>query len=155
MAYPDERLAPAGGEAGAGDTSGSPYPYERTADISGALEEGYEDRSLLEDLQALYADGRNYASAELTFQKTRASFAAQKGKSLAIFGAGAALAGLLALIGLTVGAILTLATLIGPLAATLVVVGILLLVAFLFARRAAGKWKELSSAFSSSTEKQA
>jgi hypothetical protein len=115
-------------------------------------EEAIEDRSLLEDLHALYNDGKTYASAELAFQKTRAGFAAGKLKSVAVFGAGAAVVALLAAIGLTVGAILSLETLIGPLGATAVVVIVLLIVAFLCARVAGKKWGELMSAFGSGTE---
>jgi hypothetical protein len=115
-------------------------------------EEAIEDRSLLEDLHALYNDGKTYASAELAFQKTRAGFVARKLQSVAVFGAGAALVALLAAIGLTVGAILSLETLIGPLGATAVVVIVLLIVAFLCARVAGKKWGELMSAFGSGTE---
>jgi hypothetical protein len=151
---PEERLAPpVRGEVGSRDPSlggGLSDPAGLTA-VPG-MEEAVEDRSLLEDLHALFEDGKTYASAELTFQKTRASFAIGKFKSVAIFGAGAALVALLAAIGLTVGMILSLATLIGPLAATLVVVGVLLIVAFLCARVAGRKWGELMGAFGSGAE---
>jgi len=145
----EEGLAPPpGGGAGARSymRNGEP-PLEVDIGFVHETVEEEDDRSLLEDLQALYENGKTYVSAELTFQKTRASFAGEKLKSVAIMGAGAALLGLLALIGLTVGAILSLATLIGPLGATLVVVGILLIVAFLCARAAGKKWADLMSAF--------
>jgi hypothetical protein len=151
---PDELLAPplrgGAGSRGPLNEAAPRDPAEFDAASDGEM---YEDRSLLEDLHALYEDGKTYAAAELTFQKTRASFVADKAKSLAIFGGAAALTGLLALIGLTVGAILSLATLIGPLAATLVVVGVLLIVAFLCARKAGGKLRALMSAFGSGSEK--
>ena len=105
------------------------------------------DRSLLDDLEALYTDGRTYISAEIAFQKSRAGFAAARAKSVAIFGAGAALMALLALIGLTVGLIITLAPLTGPLGATLLVVGVLLIVAWLCAQRAAKAMSALAGAF--------
>jgi len=151
---PEERLAPPlRGEAG----SRAPAHGGLANDLDGltavpGTEEAVEDRSLLEDLHALFEDGKTYASAELTFQKTRATFAIGKIKSVAIFGAGAALMGLLAAIGLTVGMIMSLATLIGPLAATLVVVGVLLIVAFLCARVAGKRWGEMMGAFSSGEE---
>ena len=157
MTGPEERPAPPL-RGGAGPRSymqdGEPPLVADIADVteSDDMQEAIEDRSLLEDLHALYADGKTYASAELTFQKTRASFAAGKFKSVAIFGAVAGVVALLAGIGLTVGAILSLATLIGPLAATLVVVALLLLVAFLCGRAAGKKWGELMSAFGSGTE---
>jgi hypothetical protein len=151
---PEERFAPLSG-SGAGSSGPlgdsvlqNPGGYTAAPE----MEEAVEDRSLLEDLHALYDDGKTYASAELTFQKTRAGFAAGKFKSVAIFGAGAAVLGLLAGIGLTVGMIMALATLIGPLAATLVVVGVLMIVAFLLVRSAGKKWGELMSAFGSGAE---
>lgn len=85
--------------------------------------------SLTDDLSALYADTKTYASAELTYQKTRASYAGKKGTKAAVYGLGALTVLNLALIGLTVGAIISLATLVGPLAATLIVVVLLLIVA--------------------------
>lgn len=107
------------------------------------------DRSLLADLQAAWQDGKTYAAAELAFQKTRAQFATAKLKGVVIHGAIAAFVAVLALIGLTVGAILSLATLVGPLAATLIVVAILLFVAFIFAKRAGRNWTALMGAFTS------
>jgi len=151
---PEERLAPpSGSEAGSRGLlrDGAPDGPGGFAAVP-EPEDAEEDRSLLEDLHALYDDGKTYASAELTFQKTRASFAAGKMKSVAILGAGAALMGLLAAIGLTVGLIMALATLIGPLGATLVVVGVLLIVAFVLARSAGKKWGELMGAFGSGAE---
>jgi hypothetical protein len=105
------------------------------------------DRSLLEDLEALYADGRTYLSAEIAFQQSRAAYVGAKAKSAAIFGVAAALLALLALIGLTVGLIITLAPLIGPLGATLLVVAVLLIVAFLCVRRATKALSALTGAF--------
>lgn len=107
------------------------------------------DRSLLSDIEAAWQDGKTYASAELAFQKTRARFATAKLKSVVIYGVAAAFVAVLALIGLTVGAIISLATLVGPLAATLIVVAILLLAAFILAKRAGRNWTSLSGAFSS------
>jgi len=107
------------------------------------------DRSLLSDIEAAWQDGKTYVSAELAFQKTRARFATVKLKSVMIYGVAAAFVAVLALIGLTVGAIMSLATLVGPLAATLIVVAVLLLVAFILAKRAGRNWTALSGAFSS------
>lgn len=150
MTPAEERLAPPvrGGE---GLRPAAP------PDLAGAysadpMEEPADERSLLEDLQAAYEDGKTYVAAELAFQKTRAAYVTRKIKSVAIFGAGAALAGLLALIGLTVGLIMALATLIGPLGATGVVVAVLLVAAFLCMRRAGKKWGELMNAFGSGAE---
>ena len=108
-----------------------------------------EDRSLVEDLEALYHDGRTYAAAEMAFQKTRASYAADRMKQTVMFGAVAAVAALLAAIGLTVGLILCLIPLIGPWLATALVVAALLLVAYLCVSKAAAQWSKMMSAFSS------
>lgn len=154
MTEPEERLAPSTrGEAALRKAlhGGQPRVVAGGHEAVEAEEE-FEDRSLLEDLQALYEDGKTYAAAELTFQKTRASFAGDKIKSVAVFGVGAALAGLLALIGLTVGMIITLTPLIGPFGATLLVVGVLLIAAFLCARRAGQAWGKIMSAFGSGAE---
>ncbi|WP_347303825.1 phage holin family protein [Croceibacterium sp. TMG7-5b_MA50] len=104
---------------------------------------------MLSDLEAAWTDGKTYVAAELAFQKTRARFATAKLKTVVVFGAAALFVVVLALIGLTVGSILSLATLIGPLAATLVVVALLLLVAFILARRASASWAAVSKAFGS------
>lgn len=123
---------------------------DSAAEASAAVDyDDVPDRSLLSDLEAAWQDGKTYASAELAFQKTRARFATAKLKSVVIYGVAAAFIAVLALIGLTVGAIISLATLVGPLAATLIVVAVLLLVAFILAKRAGRSWTALSGAFSS------
>ena len=120
-------------------------PPAAAADASAAPDGA--DRSLLEDLEALYADGRTYLSAEIAFQQSRAAYVGARAKSVAIFGAAAALLALLALIGLTVGLIITLAPLIGPLGATLLVVAVLLIFAALCARRAIRALGAVTGAF--------
>ncbi|WP_241557392.1 hypothetical protein [Croceibacterium ferulae] len=122
---------------------------DSAAAANAADSDNMPDRSLLSDIEAAWQDGKTYASAELAFQKTRARFTTAKLKSVAIYGIAAAFVAVLALIGLTVGAIMSLATLVGPLAATLIVVAILLLVAFILAKRAGQNWTALSGAFSS------
>jgi hypothetical protein len=107
------------------------------------------DRSLLSDLEAAWVDGKTYVAAELAFQKTRARYTTTKLKRVVVYGVAAIFVAVLALIGLTVGAIISLATLTGPLAATLIVVGVLLIVAFILVRRAAAGWNAVTSAFSS------
>lgn len=154
MTQPDDRLAPpARGEAALRDPMSAGGPHSLPGAFDGAAsQEEYEDRSLLDDLHALFENGKAYAGAEIAYQKTRASFAVGEFKSVAIFGVGAALAGLLALIGLTVGMIITLTPLIGPFGATLVVVGVLLIAAFLCAKRAGRAWGTIAGAFHSDAE---
>ena len=113
---------------------------------------GYEgeepDRSLLEDVEALIEDGKTYLEAELAFQKTRAAFVAQGAKGIAGFGALAAGLAVLALIDLTVGLILALTPLITAWGATAVVVGALLIGAWLCVRSALKRWRAISAAAS-------
>lgn len=108
----------------------------------------YADRSLLGDLAALIDDGKTYLEAELGFQKTRVTFALDRAKWLAGYGLAALLIAFVALIGLTVGLIITLIPLIGPLAATALVVGLLLIAAGLLAGRALRSLREIQNAFS-------
>ena len=121
----------------------------QAAAASAADDHGIPDRSLLSDLEATWQDGKTYVAAELAFQKTRLRFVTTKLKSVVIFGIAAAFLAVLALIGLTVGAIISLATIVGPLAATLIVVAVLLFVAFVLAKRAGRNWAALAGAFSS------
>ena len=113
---------------------------------------GYEgeepDRSLIEDVEALIEDGETYLQAELAFQKTRASYVAQGAKAIAGLGALAAGLAVLALFGLTVGLILALTPLITAWGATAVVVGALLLGAWLCVRAALGRWRRITAAAS-------
>jgi len=112
-----------------------------------AEDEFFVDRSLLEDVEALIEDGRTYFEAELNFQKTRAAFAADRAKKIAVLGAGAVVVLFLALIGLTVGLIIAFTPLLTAWGATALVVGAMLIVALLMLRGAAAKWGELLGAF--------
>lgn len=114
-----------------------------------AAYEGEEpDRSLLEDVEALIEDGKTYLETELAFQKTRAAYVAKGAKGIAGLGALAAGLALLALIGLTVGLILALTPLITAWGATAVVVGALVLGAWLCVRAALKRWRAISAAAS-------
>ena len=105
-----------------------------------------DERSLLDDVRALIDDGKTYLEAELGFQKTRAAFVADRAKSTMVFGAIAALLAFLALIGLTVGAIIALTPLLTAWGASILVVAILLVAAALAARAAGRKWSSLMRA---------
>lgn len=107
----------------------------------------FEERSLIDGVSALYEDGKTYVSAELAFQKTRASYVGKKGSKAAVFGLGALAFLHLALIALTVGAVLALATLVGPLAATLIVGVLLLAGAAIFAMMAKSRVEAISRTF--------
>lgn len=129
-----------------------PQPPEVPAEeeISAALrgeESGAPDGSIKEDLIALVEDGKTYAEAELNFQKSRATFAANRGKSVALYLLFALGFVHLALIALVIGALFALAPIIGAIGATAVVVGALLIgtaVLLLFAR---SKVRDVAEAF--------
>lgn len=105
------------------------------------------DRSLQEDINALIDDGRTYVEAELAFQKSRLSLAANRSKSGVIYIL-AALAFLhLALICAVIGGIITLIPLLGPGGATLAVTGGLLVGVAAFLWMARAKFMSLSNAF--------
>jgi hypothetical protein len=91
-----------------------------------ASDEADARRSLVEDFEALFDDGKTYAEAEIAYQKTRARLAGSYAKSGLIYGLLALFLTHMVLIGLTVGAILVLAPLTGPLIATAIVAGVLL-----------------------------
>ena len=127
-------------------------PAALSEDTGPAGYEGEEpDRSLLEDVEALIEDGKTYLEAELAFQKTRAAFVAQGAKGIAGLGALAAGLAVLALIGLTVGLILALTPLITAWGATAVVVGALLIGAWLCVRSGLKRWRGISAAASGKT----
>ena len=70
----------------------------------------------------LVDDGKRYARAEVDFYKAKAADKAEPVKKAAIFGGAAVTLALSAVTALLVGLILALETLLGPFAATLVVV---------------------------------
>lgn len=103
-------------------------------------------RSLVDDIEDLVLDAKTYFDAELSYQKTRASFVGACLKRTIAFGAAAALLAFFAAIGLTVGLIIALTPLITAWGATAVVVGLMLLAAFLLVRSAAANWGEMMGA---------
>lgn len=103
-------------------------------------------RSLVDNMEALLEDARIYIDAELSYQKTRAGFVADRLKKTVAFGAVAAFLAVLALIGLTVGLIIALTPLITAWGATAVVVLGILLFAYILVRKAAAAWKSLMRA---------
>ena len=111
-----------------------------------------ELRSLRDDVEALIEDGKTYLETELVFQKTRAAFVADRAKGAVIYGAIAAFLAVLALIGLAVGLIIALAPLLTAWGSSAVVVGALLIGAFIFVRMASSRWNSLMSAIQGSPE---
>lgn len=105
------------------------------------------ERSLTDDISALIEDGKTYAEAELAYQKTRLSYAADKGKS----GLGLGLAALafihLSLVALVVGLVIALTPYLTALGATGVVAGVLLIGAAIFGLTARKRFGSISKAF--------
>lgn len=109
--------------------------------------EGADERSLLEDFEAAVEDGKTYLEAELTYQKTRAAFAADRAKDAAIFAALGGSLALLALVALTVGLVIALVPLLTAWGAAAAVTGGWLLLAAVFLRMAATRWRKLIGTF--------
>jgi hypothetical protein len=114
-------------------------------------DDGPLDESLTDEIAALIDDGKTYAQAELAFQKTRAGFVADRGKSAFLYGLFALGFIHLALIALVVGSMIALMPLIGPWGATLAVTGILLLGALLLLMGLRSRAREIGDAFKDET----
>jgi Flp pilus assembly protein TadB len=109
-----------------------------------------EEPTLIDDVRALLEDGKTYVEAEVQFQKSRAAFALDRGKSGAVYGVAALALVHLALIALVVGLVIALVPLVGAWAATAVVVGVLLAAAIMLALAARKRFARLSTAFGDS-----
>jgi hypothetical protein len=103
------------------------------------------ERSLSDDLRQLAEDARALAEAELAYQRSRAAFAGQEAKRIAMLGALAAVLVFFALMALTVGLVIALTPLLTAWGATAAVFAGLLVVAGLFALLAASRWKRMAA----------
>lgn len=111
------------------------------------------ERSLAEDIKALVSDGRLLAEAEIDFHKKRAIYGANEGKKIAISFAIAGVLAFFAVMGLVFGLILALGQIITYWGSTAVVVGALLLIAFVFVSKGKSRLDRVKSVLS--TEDQA
>lgn len=102
-------------------------------EIPEAEAENAGERSLVEDLRLLVDEAQGLARAEYAFQKSRAFHAGQELKRAVIFTALAVACVIVALVALTLGAVLALRPVLGPWGATGAVVGVLLVTGALFA----------------------
>jgi hypothetical protein len=134
------------------DRSPDPAEQPEPASDAGEAPDEADDRSLLADVEALIDDGKTYIEAELAYQRTRAAYVADGAKGAAILFAAAAMLGFLALIGLTVGLIISLAPILTAWGASALVVGALILGALMAGRAAAGRWSRLMAAIESKPE---
>lgn len=124
-------------------------PVAPAADSAAGADEAHGadvTRSLVDDIEDLVVDARTWFDAELTYQKTRAAFVASSFKRTVAFGLVAATFGVLAVFGLTVGLIIALTPLVTAWGATAIVVGLLLLGAWLAVRTAGTAWGDLMDA---------
>lgn len=103
------------------------------------------DDSVRAAFSRLYEDGRAYASAELEKQKTRAGIVAGAVRTVAICAVTALILVFAAIVTLLVGLVFALAPTVGPLLATVIVVGVALAMAIillLVAKSAIGGMKK-------------
>ena len=135
------------------DLSPTELEDELDAAVRGDSEPAPPGSSLVDDITALAEDGKTLFEAEIGFQKTRLAFAANRSKS-ALFSGLMAIGFLhLALIALVVGAVIALTPYLTAFGATAVVVGVLLLGAFVLLLRVRGSAREIGEAFESDAEK--
>jgi hypothetical protein len=92
-----------------------------------------DEAGIGELMSQLVVDARDMAQAEIGLVKARASASVNRYKSAAAFFGVAAVLGLSGLIALLVGLIMSLSPLIGPLLATLAVVGTMFLISAVLA----------------------
>jgi putative superfamily III holin-X len=92
------------------------------------------EESIADLVNRLIEDGRSYARAEIDLLKQIARHRAGRARTGLVLVAAGAVLGLSALTALVLGLVLGLATLIGPLAAGLVVTAVLAGIAFLLVR---------------------
>ena len=110
-------------------------------DLSAAAE-----RSLVDDVKHLVADGRTLLEAELAYQKSRAVVAGAGFKSMAGWGALALALVFFALMAGIVGLLIGLGGLIGMFAATAVMVSVLLVLAGLAGLAVKTRWSRMAAA---------
>ena len=105
-----------------------------------------EDEKLGELFGRLQSDGKAYVQAEVAYYKALATDKGKKVGIAAAYGAAAAVLALAGLIALLVGLIITLATLVGPGWATLIVVGVTFAIAAVLGLMARGKAGQIGGA---------
>jgi hypothetical protein len=105
--------------------------------------------ALRDDVTALVEDARNYAEAEIAFQKTRAGIAGKHGARALVMLVLALVLLHIALIALAVGAVIALAPLVTIWGAIAIVVGVMLVGVALLVSSALKDGKMLSAMFGS------
>ena len=104
------------------------------------------DRSLVDDVKHLVADGRTLLEAELAYQKSRAAVAGAGIKGVAGWGALALALVFFAIMAAVMGALIGIGAIIGIFAATGAMVLLLLVLAGLAGLAAVRRWNRMASA---------
>ncbi|MFM5929758.1 MAG: phage holin family protein [Novosphingobium sp.] len=102
-----------------------------------------EDPFLFDELKQLGGDARAYAEAEIAFQKARAEVAAKGIKDVALFGLVAFTVAVFGLGALVVGLLIALAPLVTAWGATAIVAGGLFAVALILILVAKARWSRM------------
>ncbi len=131
--------------------SASALPSDLPEDYAAEPEAAREGPSLMADIDALIGDTKTYLEAEVTYQKSRAGFTANRLKWTAVYGAAAFGLLHLALIAATVGVVIALVPLVGPWLATGIVVAVLLAGATMFVLRLRSKLSDIRDVFEGET----
>lgn len=131
------------------DGSGAAPPYD---DEAWDEEEWDEEPTLTDDVLALIEDGKTYVEAELAFQKSRATYSANRIKGAAVFALGAFGVLHLALIALTVGMVIALVPLVGAWGATAIVTLSLLMMGAIFVYLLKQRIDDVRAAFSDNAD---
>ena len=108
-------------------------------------EDAFSERSLVSDLRDLVDHGRDFVESEIELQKARAAYVASGAPTIAILAVAAGLLVFFAFVALTVGLVIALAPLMSGLGAAAAVFAAFLIVAFLLAKLAAGRWRKMTA----------
>ena len=129
-----------------GDYAG-PFDLPDSYETESADSDGPEGPSLVDEIGVLFEDGRNYAEAEIAFQKSRLAFVADRAKGAIAFGIGAVILLHITLIALAVGVVIALIPLVGAWGATAIVAGILLAGSIYLALMLKARLEAIAAAF--------
>ncbi|KPH66553.1 phage holin family protein [Novosphingobium sp. ST904] len=107
-----------------------------------------EDLSLAQDLRLLASEARTFAQAELAYQKSRAAYAGAEARAIAMLGLLAAGLVFFALMGLVLGAVIAVGTLVGPWLAMLLVPLVVIVIAAMCGLSARNRMRRMKTLLS-------
>lgn len=129
-------------------TEAYPGPLDLPDEHDAPADDAGPAHSLTDDVAALIDDGKTYVEAEIAYQKSRGAFVASHAKRAAILGLGAFGVFHLALIAATVGAVIALVPLVGPWAATAIVIVALVVIGGVLVWQLRQRIDDIAGAFS-------